>query len=365
MAIRPLFERSITRRPMHCPDQPSRDAYGHSNRRRLPHQGGILVATRPRLGRWPDQPIIATNDHVVIFVHGILSDSRTFGQMLPTIQALDVMSPFDLWTFDYDYRQSLATSADHLAEAIERRAFGKRRVDIVGHSMGGLVARLAVLRRNLPMVARIVTLATPNHGTISGEQLNLLGQMTTLGLRRLDPVFPRASGIMDLTNANSIIRNALKEMHKVEPGRLDGKTYVSIPAQYFHTKRQAGDRLPSMLMGSVSLGRKLLNMISSFRVTLRPVHDGIVEERSNQLHPAPVGSSNEGAYMQSRDEAGSRMLHVTHEAAEECDHVTVVGSREVAVLLRAILLADSLDETGVDPFLEEPKGLVSFRPLVK
>ncbi|MBY3187918.1 esterase/lipase family protein [Rhizobium laguerreae] len=322
------------------------------------------MTTRPRLGRWGDQGINPKDDHVVIFVHGILSDSTTFNQMLPTLRGLDATSPFDLWTFDYDYRQSLVDSADKLGDAIERRAFGERRVDIVGHSMGGLVARLAVLRRNLPRVSRIVTLATPNHGTISGEQLNLLGQMTTLRLRRLDPVYPRSSGILDLTNTHTIMRKALERMHKVEPGRLEGKTYVSIPAQYFHTKRQMGDTLPSMLMGSVSFGRKLLNMISSFRVTLRPVHDGIVEERSNQLHPAPVGSSNEGKYMRNRDEAGSRILHVTHEAAADYDHVTVVGSREVAILLRAVLLAESLDETGVDPFLEEPRGQVTYRPLV-
>lgn len=318
----------------------------------------------PRLGRWRHQRPAASDDHVVIFVHGILSDSTTFDRLLPNLYGLDAACPFDLWTFDYDYRQPLATSADQLGEAIEGRAFGRRRVDIVGHSMGGLVARLAVLRRNLPNVARIVTLATPNHGTVSGEQLNLLGQMTTLGLRRLEPVYARASGILDLTDAHTIMRKALDEMYKVDPGRLDGKTYVSIPAQYYHSIRQAGDPPPSLMMGGLSFARKLLNLISGFRVSLEPVHDGIVEERSNQLHPALVGSTNEGAYMGNRDAVAHRILHVTHRAAAEFDHVTITGCPEIAVLLRAVLLAASLDHTGIDPFLTEPKGLVSYRPHV-
>lgn len=321
------------------------------------------MTVTPRLGKWRNQGINASN-HVVILVHGILSDSKTFETLLSMLRELDPSDPFDLWTFDYDYRQPLTKSADQLAEAVNGRAFGKRRVDIVGHSMGGLIARLAVLRHSLPRVTRIVTLATPNHGTISGKQLNLLGQMTTLGLRRLDPIYPRAAGIYDLTDLHTIMRKALAEMHKADPGRLDGKTYVSIPAQYFHTKRQLGDTPPSLLMGSVSIARKVFNTISSIRVSLDPVHDGIVEERSNQLHPAPVGSSSECAYMRPHGEAAQRMLHITHEAAAECDHVTITGSREVAMLLRAVLLADSLDSKGVDPFLEEPKGLVSYRPPV-
>jgi len=321
------------------------------------------MTSKPRLGRWRNQGLSPSDDHVVIFVHGILSDSSTFDGLLSTLRELDSPSPFDLWTFGYDYRQHLTESADHLAEAIVYRAFGRRRVDIVGHSMGGLVARLAVLRRKLPFVARIVTLATPNHGTISGEQLSLLAQMTTYGLRRLDPIYPRASGILDLTDAHTIMDSALKEMHTSDPGRIDGKTYVSIPAQYYHPKRQIGDMPPSMTMGGVSFASKLVNMISGFRVTLDPVHDGIVEERSNQLHPHPVGSSNEGAYMR-RGEAEQRILHVTHQAAAKCDHVTITGRREMVELLRAVLLAETLDAAGIDPFLKEPVGLVAYRPLV-
>lgn len=316
---------------------------------------------RPRLGRWKNQALQHSDQHVVIFVHGILSDASTFDELLRLLYSFDQSSVFDFWVFEYNYRQSLRESGDQLADAIKNRAFGTRRVDIVGHSMGGLVARLAVIRNVLPNVRRIVTLATPNHGTISGAQINLLAQMTALSLRRIQPVYARAKGILNLTETHSIMKKELKDMYLRDPTRLDGKSYVSIPAQFYHTKRQLGEPLPSMRMRFLSVARHLINRVSPFGLKLNPVHDGIVEERSNRLHPAPVGSTDEGAFMP-RDDAATRILHATHVAADECDHITITASPEVANLIQAVLLADTLDASGIDPFLKGPVGLVRLRP---
>ncbi len=60
---------------------------------------------------------------------------------------------------------------DRLAEVLERRIdgllteTGARQVVLVGHSMGGLVARAYLRRRGGERVARLVTIATPHHGT--------------------------------------------------------------------------------------------------------------------------------------------------------------------------------------------------------
>lgn len=320
--------------------------------------------TQPRLGRWKDQCIPPVDRHVVILVHGILSDSSTFDRLLSLLDERDTGEVFDFWIFDYDYLQPLRVSGDQLAMAIRERAFGDRRVDIVGHSMGGLVARMAVIRNNLPNVHRVVTLATPNHGTISGTQLNLLGQMTTLGLRRFHPIYARASGILELTDVHSILKAELQAMGVATRTHLDGKSYVSIPAQYFHTKRQWGEPPPSLTMGGLTLARRLVNFFRLLRINLSPVHDGIVEERSNQLHPSPTGSSDEGTYMPSRRDVAERILHVTHDAAADCDHVTITASAEIADLIQAVLLAKTLDEAGIDPLLNCLPCQVKVRPPV-
>lgn len=324
---------------------------------------------RPRLGQWQrPTPIISAGDHIVIFVHGILADASTFDKLLPHLDALDPTHKLDFWIFDYDWRQSLTESARQLADEIRKRAFGdNRRIDIVGHSMGGLVARMVVLKHDLPTVKRIVTLATPNHGTIMGSQLNLLGQMTTHAFRKFHPIYARAPGVIELTDIPTIIKQELASAAASSAGRLNDKSYVSIPAQFYHTKRQFGQKPPSLTMGGLTAFSTVLSSIRyhgvGIRAKLTPVHDGIVEERSNQLHPAPVGSSNEGVLML-RGAPDRSILHITHEAASDCDHVMITGCQEVADLIHAVLCANQLDQTNIDQHLEGPAGPVTYRPFV-
>ena len=64
---------------------------------------------------------------------------------------------------------------DHYAEVVHgaverlRQASGAARVVLVGHSMGGLAARVYLRRHGDAHVARVVTLASPHHGTIFGR----------------------------------------------------------------------------------------------------------------------------------------------------------------------------------------------------
>jgi pimeloyl-ACP methyl ester carboxylesterase len=61
--------------------------------------------------------------------------------------------------------------ADVVHHAVEklRAATGAARVILVGHSMGGLAARVYLRRHGDAHVARVVTLASPHHGTIFGR----------------------------------------------------------------------------------------------------------------------------------------------------------------------------------------------------
>lgn len=94
--------------------------------------------------------------------------------------------PPTLYTCPYDWRKDAALAADTLAALIERivNAHGRAvEIDLLGHSMGGLISRYYLEsgryrgRAGHDRVKRLVTLATPHYGT----PVALLG---ALGLHR-------------------------------------------------------------------------------------------------------------------------------------------------------------------------------------
>jgi len=75
---------------------------------------------------------------------------------------------FDAVLLDYDWRRDVATLGKLLAERIA--ADGKENVGLIGHSMGGLVARAALMHPAGDRVARLVMLGTPNAGSLGAIQ---------------------------------------------------------------------------------------------------------------------------------------------------------------------------------------------------
>ena len=75
---------------------------------------------------------------------------------------------FDAVLLDYDWRHDLATLGKLLADRIA--AEGHQKVALLGHSMGGLVARAALTHAAGAQVSQVVTLGTPNHGSVGAVQ---------------------------------------------------------------------------------------------------------------------------------------------------------------------------------------------------
>ncbi len=75
---------------------------------------------------------------------------------------------FDAVLVGYDWRQDVLTLGESLAARIEADAH--ENVGIVAHSMGGLVARAALTHAAGNRVSQIVTLGTPNSGSVGAVQ---------------------------------------------------------------------------------------------------------------------------------------------------------------------------------------------------
>jgi pimeloyl-ACP methyl ester carboxylesterase len=75
---------------------------------------------------------------------------------------------FDTVLVGYDWRQEVAAVGRELAERVA--AEGVDNIALVGHSMGGLVARAALAQPGGKHVSQLVMLGTPNHGSVGAVQ---------------------------------------------------------------------------------------------------------------------------------------------------------------------------------------------------
>ncbi|MFG0275631.1 MAG: esterase/lipase family protein [Phycisphaerales bacterium] len=120
------------------------------------------------LERTPHTPARARNGApVVLLIHGLDEPGTIWNDLTPALRD----AGFEVATFEYPNDQPVADSAELLHEALaDHRARGISRLNIVAHSMGGLVARDALTRPGFdqslhPDVDRFIMVGTPNHGS--------------------------------------------------------------------------------------------------------------------------------------------------------------------------------------------------------
>lgn len=163
--------------------------------------GSTLSNTMGKVGRiWVDMPAILRGRLRLL----TLNDQAEPYDPAVNIQPEDLMAAFylpmrihlgwfggcDVYVFPFDWRYPAAVSVERLRTLVDGlRANDRRRVHLVGHSMGGLVARAYCTNyrdeaaRNL---AQVIMLGTPNAGsveairnlTVGGAQIRLLCRLT-------------------------------------------------------------------------------------------------------------------------------------------------------------------------------------------
>lgn len=226
-------------------------------------------------------------DQIFLFVHGIFSGMNTFDKMRDVL--LKKFPNSEIVSFEYDYYDKMEINAEKLFNILDARygSLSKNKqikLSIICHSMGGLIARLVNLRygHKLPFLRRIIMLGTPNFGVIRMKQMCLLAQMSFIASKKIGGVFTRKSGVIDLTKAHTIMKEAMNDraFGRLEDALVD---YVTTAGRYYHEDRPmlsiTGDKfskmlsLPGLIFGTV-------NAVLGVNFQLQPVHDGIVEVNS-------------------------------------------------------------------------------------
>lgn len=130
----------------------------------------------------------------VVFLHGYAQHSANFLWLARRLRR-------DGWLHLYSVRHTAAwgdieRSGQRLGEALDRilRESGATSLDIVAHSMGGLVARACLRARGRSGVARLITLGTPHQGT---EAFRWLGREPMIAQMRVGSALVRGLGADD------------------------------------------------------------------------------------------------------------------------------------------------------------------------
>jgi hypothetical protein len=119
-----------------------------------------------RLALRPDPPAEPTTRIPIVMVHGYFSNR---GYFRPLVRALEARGVGPIFT--PNLLASFATIeefADDLDREVDRitLATGQPQVILVCHSMGGLAARFYLCKHGVARVKKLVTIASPHHGTV-------------------------------------------------------------------------------------------------------------------------------------------------------------------------------------------------------
>ncbi len=115
--------------------------------------------------RTPRQP----NQRTVVLIHGYLANRST---LFPVAAYLRLRGVQQVLSFNYRSSDGVEQAALALREYLRRNVRGGR-IDLVCHSLGGLVARVYIQELGgARRVDRCVTLGTPHRGTYNSYWLN-------------------------------------------------------------------------------------------------------------------------------------------------------------------------------------------------
>jgi pimeloyl-ACP methyl ester carboxylesterase len=141
-------------------------------------------------------------ERVVLLVHGLDDPGWLWRDVIEALHD----AGFVVARVDYPNDGPIADAADLLMQSLlELRALGVVRVDIVAHSMGGLIARDVLTRSAYyggdgrgdeygPAIDRLIMCGTPNHGSTMARLRAVAG----IG-EHLSRLFSRANGLPDPT----------------------------------------------------------------------------------------------------------------------------------------------------------------------
>jgi len=103
----------------------------------------------------------------VIVIHGIIRSSKSFGRMSTSLK----QNGYEVFHFDYpSTRIQIPEAAEYLHRVIDSLD-GIQQIDLVVHSMGGLVVRSYLAKHHDRRIRRMVMIGVPNRGALLANRM--------------------------------------------------------------------------------------------------------------------------------------------------------------------------------------------------
>lgn len=129
----------------------------------LPPAGQSIEGTVPLP---PVSPLEQTRRNRTVLVHGYKDEASVFNPLASYLSELG-LEPHAVTLAPSDCSVPMETLAQQLAEYIDRNFLSYQKIDFVGFSLGGIVARYYIQRMGgLARTNRLLTVAAPHHGTL-------------------------------------------------------------------------------------------------------------------------------------------------------------------------------------------------------
>jgi len=160
---------------------------------------------------------------------------------LPLKLALEAAG-YTVHCFDYDWRRDIAETGAVLARRLASET--ARDISVIGHSMGGLIARIALRTATGARIQRVITLGTPHGGSYAPVQ----------AVRGVYPLVRRLAQIDPTHSAEALARDVFSSFHSLyQMLPLDGPLDLIDSRNWPRTGPQPNatllDRVPMLQLG--------------------------------------------------------------------------------------------------------------------
>lgn len=155
---------------------------------------------------------IANADNILLLVHGIIGDTE---ELAKSVRYTLKEGIYDL-VLTYDY-ENLSTSIKITAQKLKARlvelGLDNKGIDIMAHSMGGLVARWMIEKENGDsFVNRLIMLGTPNAGSPFAKLAPAIPALIALAANFQSPFLAPLVYMMHWMNDSSQVNKTLAQM---------------------------------------------------------------------------------------------------------------------------------------------------------